>query len=130
MIASGNFTVINTKPITAHIDEIVLKNIGTDGDAEVATEAITAAVTHAIIKHLQEHPVEGLSRMAFSKVTGAINEIPVFKQLGVGTAIQGVTDAIGGGVDGVLGGIDDLFGGGKIKNNRVKTSLQPTIFVA
>ena len=93
----------------------MLKNIGTDGDAEVATEAITTAVTHAIMKHLQEHPVKGLSRIAFSKVTSAINEIPVFKQLGVGTAIQGVTDAIGSGVDGLLGGIGDVLGGGKDK---------------
>ncbi|MBT4529744.1 MAG: hypothetical protein HOC27_00930 [Phycisphaerae bacterium] len=113
VIASGNFTVLNTKPVTAHIDEIVLKNIGTDGDVEVATEAITTAVTHAIMKHLEQNPVEGLSKIAFSNVTGAINEIPVFKELGIGTGIQNVTNGIGAGVDGILGGIGDLLGGGK-----------------
>ena len=76
-----------------------------DGDAEVATEAITSAVTHAIMDHLAKHPAEGLSKMAFSHVTGIINELPVFKQLGIGHALQGVTDTIGKGVDGVLGGL-------------------------
>ena len=113
VIASGKFTVIETRPVTAHIKEIVMHNIGSDGDAEVATEAITSAVTHAIMKHLADHPVEGLSKMAFSHVTGLINELPVFKQLGIGTALQGVTDTIGKGVDGVLGGIGELIGGGK-----------------
>ena len=113
VIASGKFTVLDTRPVTAHIKEIVMHNIGSDGDAEVATEAITSAVTHAIMKHLADHPVEGLSKMAFSHVTGLINELPVFKQLGIGAALQGVTDTIGKGIDGVLGGIGELIGGGK-----------------
>ncbi|MFT4592392.1 MAG: hypothetical protein ACI9JK_000084 [Phycisphaerales bacterium] len=118
VIASGNFTVVNTKPVTAKIDEIVLKNVGTDGDAEVATEAITAAITQAILQHLKEHPVEGFSKIAFSKVTGIINKLPVFKQLGIGTTLQGVTDGLGKGVDGILGGIGNLFGGDKDKDNK------------
>lgn len=113
VIASGKFTVLEKGPVTAHIKEIVMHDIGSDGDAEVATEAITAALTHAIMQHLADHPAEGLSKMAFSQVTGLINELPVFKQLGVGTAIQDVTDTIGKGVDGVLGGIGNLLGGDK-----------------
>ncbi len=113
VIASGKFTVLEKGPVTAHIKEMVMHNIGSDGDAEVATEAITAAVTHAIMQHLADHPVEGLSKIAFSKVTGLINDLPVFKQLGVGTAIQDVTDTIGKGVDGVFGGIGKLLGGDK-----------------
>lgn len=118
VIASGNFTVVNTKPVTAKIDEIVLKNVGTDGDAEVATEAITAAITHAILQHLQQHPAEGFSRIAFSKVTGIINKLPVFKQLGIGTALQDVTNGLGKGVDSILGGVGNLFGGDKDKDNK------------
>ncbi|MBT5365335.1 MAG: NAD-dependent epimerase/dehydratase family protein, partial [Phycisphaerae bacterium] len=118
VIASGNFTVVNTKPVTAKIDEIVLKNVGTDGDAEVATEAITAAITHAILQHLEQHPAEGFSRIAFSKVTGIINKLPVFKQLGIGTALQDVTNGLGKGVDSILGGVGNLFGGGKDKDNK------------
>ena len=118
VVASGNFTVLNTKPVTAKIDQIVLKNVGTDGDAEIATEAITTAITHAILKHLEENPVEGLSRMTFTHITGAIDKLPVFKQLGIGAGIQGVTDAIGSGVDNILGGIGDLFGGGKDDKNK------------
>jgi len=113
VVASGKFTVVNSGPVTAHINEITLKNIGTDGDAEVATEAITAALTHAIMNHLAQHPAEGLSKLAFSKITGIINQLPVFKQLGIGTAVQGVTDAFGKGIDGVIGGIGDIFGGKK-----------------
>ena len=113
VIASGKFTVLDSGPVTAHIKEIVMHNIGSDGDAEVATEAITSAITHAIMDHLANHPAEGLSKMAFSHVTGLINELPVFKQLKIGDALQGVTDAVGKGVDGVLGGLGELFGGGK-----------------
>ncbi len=105
--ASGSFTIFQDRVVDAHIDEITLHNIGTDGDAEVATEAITSAVTHAIMQHLSEHPVEGFSRLAFSNVTNAINSLPVFHQLGIGTAVQGVTDSIGKGVDSILKIFDD-----------------------
>lgn len=115
VIASGKFTILDSGSVTAHIKEIVMHNIGSDGDIEVATEAITSAVTHAIMDHLAQHPVEGLSKMAFSHVTGLINELPVFKQLGIGDALQGVTDTIGKGVDGVLGGLGELLGGEKKK---------------
>lgn len=100
--ASGSFTIFSDRVVDANIDQITLHNIGTDGDAEVATEAITSAVTHAIMQHLSEHPVEGFSRLAFSNVTKAIDSLPVFHQLGIGTAVQGVTDSIGKGVDGIL----------------------------
>jgi hypothetical protein len=63
--------------------------------------------------HIAQHPVEGFSKLAFSNVTGLINNLPVFKQLGIGDAIQGVPDTVGKGVDGILGGIGDLLGGGK-----------------
>jgi len=113
VIASGEFTVIQSGPVTAHIKEIVMHNIGSDGDAEVATEAITSAVTHAIMDHLAENPVQGFSKLAFSHVTGLIDQLPVFKELGLGNAIQGVTDSVGKGIDDVLGGLGDLFDGGK-----------------
>ncbi len=113
VIASGKFTVLDKGPVTAHIKEIVMHNIGTDGDTEVATEAITSAVTHAIMQHLAKHPAEGISKLALSKVTGLINELPVFKQLGIGNAIQGIGDAAGGVVDGIFGGIGNLLGGAK-----------------
>ena len=115
VVASGKFTVLDSGSVTAHIPEIVLHNIGADGDAEVATEAITSAVTHAILEHLSDHPVEGFSKLAFSSVTELINSLPVFNQLGIGDALQGVTDTIGKGVDGVLGGIGDIFDGDKDK---------------
>ena len=54
------------------------------------------------MQHLSEHPVEGFSRLTFSNVTKAIDSLPVFHQLGIGTAVQGVTDSIGKGVDGIL----------------------------
>jgi hypothetical protein len=113
--ASGEFTVLKKGPVTAHIKEIVMHNIGTDGDAEVATEAITSAITHAIMQHLAQHPVEGFSKLALSNVTNLINSLPVFKELGIGIAIQGAADTAGKIVDGVLGGIGDLLGGGKDK---------------
>ena len=116
VVASGKFTVLDKGPVTAHIKEIVMHNIGTDGDAEVATEAITSAVTHAIMQHLAKNPVEGISKLALSKVTGLINELPAFKQLGIGNLIQGIGDTAGKAVDGVLGGIGDLFGGKKSKD--------------
>ena len=116
VVASGKFTILDKGPVTAHIKEIVMHNIGTDGDAEVATEAITSAVTHAIMQHLAKNPVEGISKLALSKVTGLINELPVFKQLGIGNLIQGIGDTAGKAVDGVLGGIGDLFGGKKSKD--------------
>ena len=112
VIASGKFTVLDSGDVTAHIKEIVMHDIGSDGDAEVATEAITAAITHAIMDHLSQHPAEGFSKLAFSHVTGLINDLPVFHQLGVGTMLQGVTDTAGKAVDGIIGGIGDLLGGG------------------
>jgi hypothetical protein len=113
VIASGKFTVLESGPVTANIKELVMHNVGTDGDAEVATEAITSAVTRAILQHLSNSPVEGFSKVAFSKVTGLINGLPVFKQLGIGKKIQNITDTTGKAVDGILGGIGDLLGGGK-----------------
>ncbi len=113
VIASGKFTVLDSGDVTAHIKEIVMHDIGSDGDAEVATEAITSAITHAIMDHLSQHPVEGISKLAFSHVTGLINDLPVFHQLGVGNMLQGATDTAGKAVDGIIGGIGDLLGGGK-----------------
>ncbi|MBC8309765.1 MAG: AsmA family protein [Planctomycetes bacterium] len=113
VIANGKFTVLDSGDVTAHIKEIVINDVGTDGDAEIVTEAITTAVTQAIMKHIAENPVQGFSKIAFSQVTGLINELPVFKQLGIGNAIQGVTDTAGKAVDGILGGIGDLLGGDK-----------------
>jgi len=112
VVASGKFTVLDSEPITAQIDKIVLHNIGTHGDTEVAVEAITSAVTHAIMQHLAKHPAEGLSKLAFSRVTDAINQLPVFKELGLGSVIQGGFDTVGKTVDEVLHGIGKLFGGG------------------
>ncbi len=111
VIASGKFTVLEKGPVTAHIKEIVMHNIGTDGDTEVATEAITSAITHAIMDHLGKHPVEGLSKLTLSHVTGLINDLPVFQQLGIGNAIQGVADTAAGAADTIFGGVTELFGG-------------------
>jgi len=116
VIANGKFTVIDSGDVTAYIPEIVLHNIGTGGDAELAIEVITSAITHAIMQHLAAHPVEGLSKLAFSHVTDLINELPVFKQLKIGHALQGATDTIGRGVDGILGGLDDILGGNNDDN--------------
>jgi len=114
--AHGKFTVIDSGPVTVTIKEIVMHDVGTNSDGEVAIEAVTSAVTHAIMDHLAKHPAQGISKLAFSHVTGLINELPVFKELGVGTAVQRVADGIGKGVDGIVGGIGDLLGGGKKKD--------------
>ncbi|MDP6693514.1 MAG: AsmA family protein [Phycisphaerales bacterium] len=111
--ARGKFTVVDSGSVTAHIKEIVMHDVGTNSDGEVAIEAITSAVTHAIMDHLAKHPAEGLSKLAFSHVTGIIDKLPVFKQLGVGNLMQDVTDGIGKGVDEILGGVGDLLGGKK-----------------
>ena len=66
--------------------------------------------------HLAKHPAEGLSKLAFSRVTNLINKLPVFKELGIGNLMQGVSDGLGKGLDGVIGGIGDLLGGNKKKN--------------
>ena len=113
VIASGKFTILDKGAVTAHIDQIVMHDIGTHGDAEVVAEAITSAVTHAILQHLSNNPVEGFSKIAFSKVTEMINGLPVFHQLGIGTAIQNVTDTTGKVIDSVIGGIGNLLGGNK-----------------
>ena len=113
VIASGKFTILDKGAVTAHIDQIVMHDIGTDGDAEVVAEAITSAVTHAILQHLSNNPVEGFSKIAFSKVTELINGLPVFHQLGIGTAIQNITDTTGKVIDSVIGGIGNLLGGNK-----------------
>jgi len=113
VIASGKFTILDKGAVTAHIDQIVMHDIGTDGDAEVIAEAITSAVTHAILQHLFNNPVEGFSKIAFSKVTELINGLPVFHQLGIGTAIQNITDTTGKVIDSVIGGIGNLLGGNK-----------------
>jgi hypothetical protein len=109
VVASGKFTAAGSGSVTAHIDEIVLTNIGTASNGEIAVEAITTAVTDAIMQHLVEHPAEGLSKVAFSHVTDLINTLPVFKELELGSAIQEVTDELGKGVDGLLEEFSDLF---------------------
>ena len=114
--ASGKFTVVDSGAVTAHIEKIVMHDVGTNSDGEVAIEAITSAVTHAIMDNLSKHPAEGFSKLAFSHVTGLINKLPVFKELGVGDLMQDVTDGLGKGVDGIIGGIGDLLGGDKKKD--------------
>ncbi len=114
--ASGKFTAMGSGSVTAHIKEIVMHDVGTNSDGEVAIEAVTSAVTHAIMDHLAKHPAEGLSKLAFSRVTNLINKLPVFKELGIGNLMQGVSDGLGKGLDGVIGGIGDLLGGNKKKN--------------
>jgi hypothetical protein len=93
-----------------------MHDVGTNSDGEVAIEAVTSAITHAIMAHLSTHPAEGLSKLAVSRITGLIDKLPVFKQLGVGNMMQGVSDKIGKGLDGVVGGLEDLLGGKKKKN--------------
>jgi|TARA_B100000959_G_scaffold50110_1_gene51938 hypothetical protein len=115
VVASGKFTVLESGSVTAHIKELKMHDLGSDGDAEVATEAITTALTHAIVKNLSDNPAQGLSKLAFSNATSLINDLPVFNQLGIGNAIQGATDTAGKGVDKLLGGIEKLFGGKKDK---------------
>jgi hypothetical protein len=115
--ASGKFTVLDRGSVTATIKEIVMHDIGTNSDGEVAIEAITSALTHAIMDHLSKHPAEGLSKLALSRVTGFINKLPIFKELGIGKLIQGVSDGLGKGVDGIIGGIGNLFGGDKKKSD-------------
>ena len=109
VVASGKFTVVDSGPVTAHIDEIVLHNLGTASNGEIAVEAITSAVTHAIMQHLADHPAEGLSKVAFSHVTDLINTLPVFKQLEIGTAIQELTDELGKGIDDILESFGELI---------------------
>jgi len=109
--ARGEFIVVNTGPVTAHIDEIILHDVGTEGGTEVAVEAITTAVTQAIMQYLAEHPVEGLSKLVVGQVTGLMNELPIIKELGLGDLTQGITDGVGKGVDDVLGEIGNLLGG-------------------
>ena len=115
VILWGKFTVVEGGPVTATIKEIVMHDVGTNSDGEVAIEAVTSVITHAIINHLATHPAEGISKLAFSRITGLIDKLPVFKQLGVGNMMQGVTDKIGKGVDGIVGGLGDLLGGKKKK---------------
>ena len=88
---------------------MVLHNIGTSSNGEIAVEAITSALTYAIVQHLADHPAEGLSKVAFSHVTDLIDTLPVFKDLELGSTIQEVTDELGKGVDGLLEEISDLF---------------------
>ena len=114
--ARGKFTAVGSGAVTAHIKEIVMHDVGTNSDGEVAIEAVTSALTHAIMDRLSKHPVEGFSKLAFSRVTGLIDKLPVFKQLGIGNLMQGVTDGLGKGVDDIVGGIGDLLGGGKKKD--------------
>ena len=112
VVARGSFTVIDSGPVTAHIKEIVLHNLGTDGNAEVAIETITTAITSAIMQHLADHPIEGFSKLAISQVTGLFDQLPAIGELGIGETIQGVTDEIGKGVDDLLQGVGGLLGGG------------------
>ena len=109
VIASGKFTSVGSGSVTAHIDDMVLHNIGTSSNGEIAVEAITSALTYAIVQHLADHPAEGLSKVAFSHVTDLIDTLPVFKDLELGSTIQEVTDELGKGVDGLLEEFSDLF---------------------
>ncbi|MEE2912716.1 MAG: hypothetical protein VX436_02810 [Planctomycetota bacterium] len=109
VVAAGKFTAAGSGSVTTHIDKIVLNNLGTASDGEVAVEAITSAVTHAIAKHLAKHPVEGLSTIAISHVTDLIDTLPVFSELEVGTTIQEITDELGKGADDLLNAVGDLF---------------------
>lgn len=109
VVASGKFTVVDSGSVTAHIDKLVLHDIGTTSNGEIAVEAITSAVTHAIVQHLADHPAEGLSKVAFSHVTDLIDTLPAFKDLELGSTIQEVTDELGKGVDELLEEFSDLF---------------------
>lgn len=109
VVARGKFTVVDSGTVTAHIDEIVLHNLGTASNGEIAVEAITSAVTHAIMQRLADHPAEGLSKVAISHVTDLINTLPVFNELEIGTAIQEVTDELGKGIDDILENLSELI---------------------
>ena len=109
VIVSGKFTAAGSGSVTEHIDEIILHDIGTANNGEIAVEAITSAVTYAVVQHLADHPAEGLSKIAFSHVTDVIDTLPVFKDLELGSTIQEVADELGKGVDGILEEFSDLF---------------------
>ncbi len=111
VVASGKFTILETGSVTAHIEEIVLHNVGSGGNTEVATETVTAAITQAIMQNLESHPVEGFSKVVIKEILGVFNGIPGLQQMG--DVIQGATDTLGKVLDEILGGIGNLLGGGK-----------------
>jgi hypothetical protein len=87
VIARGQFTVLGSKPITAPIKtDIVLHGVGGDGDAEVAIETITTAITQAIMKELMDNPVDGISKVVLSSAIKTVDNI-VKEILGVAGGI-------------------------------------------
>ena len=60
--------------------------MGGDGDAEVAIETITTAITQAIMKELMDNPVDSISKVVLSSAIKTVDNI-VKEILGVAGGI-------------------------------------------
>lgn len=115
VVARGKFSVVQTGTVTAKIKELVLHDVGSASHGERVVQAVTAAVTQAIMKHLSENPVEGFSQATIGQVLGLIDGLPVIGELGIGRGLQDGVSGISKGVDDIVGGVENLLGGGKKK---------------
>lgn len=106
VLVSGSLGGVTDETVSAKIDKLLLRDISSRGDAQLATEAITAAATHAITDHLLQHPAEGFSKVVLSRITDAVHSLPILHELGIAPAIQELTDSIGQEIDEVLNVFD------------------------
>ena len=106
VLVSGSLAEVTDEIVSAKIDKLVLHDISSSSDAELATEAITTAMTRAITDYLLKHPAEGFSKVVLSRITGAVHSLPIINDLGIVPVIQGIVDSIGKEVDEALNVFD------------------------
>ena len=113
--ASGSIVNIAGGRLDAKIPKLELKNLGTKTNGDELADHLVSMMVTVLMKHIADHPIQGLSGVAVGSVATALENIPLLDQTGVGRsvgdALKGVNQGLGQGISDIGEGLGDLLKG-------------------
>ena len=74
--ASGSIVTIAGGHLETKVPDFTVKNIGTKSSPSKMSEQFVSVLMHAVLAHVFEHPIDGLSSVFTSSVKKAVYELP------------------------------------------------------
>ncbi|MCH2147956.1 MAG: AsmA family protein [Phycisphaerales bacterium] len=74
--ASGSIVTITGGHLETKVPDFTVKNIGTKSNPSKMSEQFVNVLMHAVLSHVFDHPIEGLSSVFTSSVKKAVYELP------------------------------------------------------
>lgn len=113
--ASGSIVNIAGGHLDAKIPKLELKNLGTKTNGDELADHLVSMMVTVLIRHIADHPIQGLSGAAVGSVATALEKIPLLDHTGVGRQVgdvlKGANKSIGQGIQGIGDGLNNLGNG-------------------